>query len=556
MRPDLLRGDLVLARATPATSRSSTSRRSSAACARCCCTRVRCAPRDIALPTEAKAETECRSRARSRRASTSCPPRSPSERDTRARALAGRARCRISRGRSGRRRPSSPTSTTGSTASSPPAAFSRATGCRRPDSAHSSKARAVSSDSILRQGGRRRAALAAPARSVRRADAHVADARRRAGAHRPAARAERLDLDARRPMPTGMTSAHVLPRVQAKEHAFETRHDAFERPRTKLPRPRSRACSTEFKALLPLTAFDDRGDDRRADEQNQIVVARRRTSARASHSSSRTSTSASPAVEAQARRRTTPRPRAEKRIQLLTDAGRARARRPVRARAVVRAARTQQAAEWTNAYADREHVARLPEDERDNDFAVDDWLYGVARVREKMHHVENLTFLAEALGTTRAGAAPVQFPYSAGRAVDGARVPAGSEGTARARSCCSTPRTTRRTSTAREPQCGLLLDEWTEVDSGRDRDDGHHVPLRQAERRAAAGDPAGHAAAVHRRVELGRSRADAARDARHGAPARGRAAAARPEPAVGVPAGHHPRDDVAADHHRRRSVAS
>ena len=31
------------------------------------------------------------------------------------------------------------------------------------------------------------------------------------------------------------------------------------------------------------------------------------------------------------------------------------------------------------------------------DFPLDDWLYGMARVREKMHHIENATLFNEGM---------------------------------------------------------------------------------------------------------------------------------------------------------------
>ncbi|MFL5515521.1 MAG: hypothetical protein ACJ8DJ_05145, partial [Gemmatimonadales bacterium] len=46
------------------------------------------------------------------------------------------------------------------------------------------------------------------------------------------------------------------------------------------------------------------------------------------------------------------------------------------------------------------------------DFPVDDWLHGVARVREKMHHWENTMLLGEALtGHEVAEVTPLQLPY-------------------------------------------------------------------------------------------------------------------------------------------------
>ena len=44
------------------------------------------------------------------------------------------------------------------------------------------------------------------------------------------------------------------------------------------------------------------------------------------------------------------------------------------------------------------------------DFPVDDWIYGVARVREKMQRLEGAAVLAEALTGRSLALPPVQFP--------------------------------------------------------------------------------------------------------------------------------------------------
>ncbi len=95
-----------------------------------------------------------------------------------------------------------------------------------------------------------------------------------------------------------------------------------------------------------------------------------------------------------------------------------------------------------------------------SDFPVDDWLYGVARVREKMGAWESLVMMAEGL---RDGPAldltPVQLPYTPGDHWLGLEYPPDHEiagerllYTAHAPGLDPT-----------QPLCGLLLDEWTEV---------------------------------------------------------------------------------------------
>ncbi len=93
-------------------------------------------------------------------------------------------------------------------------------------------------------------------------------------------------------------------------------------------------------------------------------------------------------------------------------------------------------------------------------FPVDDWLYGVARVREKMRAWENITMLARAFGTTEPDLSPAQLPYKPGDSWlalsfpddytwDGDRLLYSAH---YAVPFDGQPR-----------QCGILLDEWSEV---------------------------------------------------------------------------------------------
>ncbi len=68
-----------------------------------------------------------------------------------------------------------------------------------------------------------------------------------------------------------------------------------------------------------------------------------------------------------------------------------------------------QADEWQNAFdggpAQTAHLAA------GHDFPVDDWMYGLARVRTKIHDLENVIHLAGAFGTSEPVLAPAQFPF-------------------------------------------------------------------------------------------------------------------------------------------------
>jgi hypothetical protein len=97
------------------------------------------------------------------------------------------------------------------------------------------------------------------------------------------------------------------------------------------------------------------------------------------------------------------------------------------------------------------------------DFPVDEWLYGVARVREKMRHWELAATFAEAFGKGEARLDPIQLPFKEGdrwlalkfpedcrpRVEDGDRLLYTAHYAAPFRKNARL--------------CGLLIDEWTEV---------------------------------------------------------------------------------------------
>jgi hypothetical protein len=104
------------------------------------------------------------------------------------------------------------------------------------------------------------------------------------------------------------------------------------------------------------------------------------------------------------------------------------------------------------------------------DFPVDDWLHGVARVREKMRHWENASILGEGLpGAGPLELTPLQLPFHAGdpwlalefppeytidsdRLLYNAHFPAAFDRT--------------------QPVSGLLVDEWTEIIPGKEETTG------------------------------------------------------------------------------------
>jgi hypothetical protein len=94
------------------------------------------------------------------------------------------------------------------------------------------------------------------------------------------------------------------------------------------------------------------------------------------------------------------------------------------------------------------------------DFPVDEWLYGVARVREKLHHWENITFLSTALGRAAPDLHPLQIPYKTGDSWTALEYPSDYN--------LDSDRLLYTAAYVQDfdqfsRQCGLLLDEWTEM---------------------------------------------------------------------------------------------
>ncbi len=123
-----------------------------------------------------------------------------------------------------------------------------------------------------------------------------------------------------------------------------------------------------------------------------------------------------------------------------------------------------QAAELANAWADRERLLRHLTGPSPNglgiDFPVDDWLYGVARVREKLGLWEHVLVTDEALRTAAPELTPLQLPYRPDDVWLGLRFPDdyqhdGDRLAYTAHFAVPFDKTA--------PQCGLLIDEWTEV---------------------------------------------------------------------------------------------
>jgi len=133
--------------------------------------------------------------------------------------------------------------------------------------------------------------------------------------------------------------------------------------------------------------------------------------------------------------------------------------------------RTDQGDEWQKAWNDRAQLTAWLEGEG-VDFPVDEWLYGAARVREKLHDWENAVQLTEAFGLSAPALIPLQFPYVGGEPWLALDYPsdfdAQTTGDRLLYTACYGGGPFAQSAT----QCGLLLDEWTEVLPGREETTG------------------------------------------------------------------------------------
>lgn len=131
-----------------------------------------------------------------------------------------------------------------------------------------------------------------------------------------------------------------------------------------------------------------------------------------------------------------------------------------------------QGTEWQNTLSDSGNALRYLLNDLDLDFPMDDWLYGVSRVREKLYHVENTLMHIEGFTGTSLELVPTQFPYRPEDFWLGLQYPDKKPGT-------DEPFTIEEdkllyTAVYTVPfdpgqaQCGLLLDEWTEVIPSRE----------------------------------------------------------------------------------------
>lgn len=257
--------------------------------------------------------------------------------------------------------------------------------------------------------------------------------------------------------PVGKTAAQLLPLIQAKAANFKAKHAEF-KDIQKTADTRLSQLLSDFKALLPVTNFDLL-EIKTQDEEKQIIILAEDIRMRARLLIEDLDKRIPAITQKLSEHDSISFP--EKRIQILTDA----ARLVFGDEFVLIPSFTlaeKQGEEWEKAYIGRELLLNYQKTVLHHDFPVDDWLYGVARVREKMHHIENLTFLTEALGKSAAELRAIQFPYREDAPWMALEFPPQANKNLERELLLYTAHYAANFD-KNQRQCGLLIDEWTEV---------------------------------------------------------------------------------------------
>jgi hypothetical protein len=129
----------------------------------------------------------------------------------------------------------------------------------------------------------------------------------------------------------------------------------------------------------------------------------------------------------------------------------------------------EQRAEWRKAHDGRDELLAFLEDTEHVDFPVDEWLYGAARVRDKLHHLEAATMLGNALKDEDIDLVPLQFPYRSDDCWLGLKFPEKKPGTEEPfvidedKLLYTAHYDGGFVDAPGSKYCGVLIDEWTEV---------------------------------------------------------------------------------------------
>ncbi|THD66447.1 hypothetical protein E7Z59_11615 [Robertkochia marina] len=119
----------------------------------------------------------------------------------------------------------------------------------------------------------------------------------------------------------------------------------------------------------------------------------------------------------------------------------------------------QQGKELKKAFEAREQILDYQRDELDVDFPLDDWLYGNARVREKVSALESLMVYSEGFKDVSVGLSPIQLPFRENDIWLGLSFPDSYEIESDKLLYTAVLSDFNET----KSQCGIFVDEWTEV---------------------------------------------------------------------------------------------
>ena len=119
-----------------------------------------------------------------------------------------------------------------------------------------------------------------------------------------------------------------------------------------------------------------------------------------------------------------------------------------------------QAAELQKCWDDRDNLLSYQKNNLETDFPTDDWLYGIARVREKINAFENTMILSESLNNSSLDLTALQLPYLANDHWLALSYP--EEYQIESDKLLYTAHHAIPFN-PNQKQCGLFLDEWTEV---------------------------------------------------------------------------------------------
>lgn len=256
----------------------------------------------------------------------------------------------------------------------------------------------------------------------------------------------------------GKNAIQVQAEVEAKKALFEARKNDFQLLAQTAKTNLSEVWA-DFTSLLPVENFDLQEVEASQIEQSIVVLAediRTRTEQLIADLDKRIESVQSKLDEHDTQAAS------DKKVQILTEAARA-----VFGDEFVLVPSfvppSTQAEEWEKAYNNTSQLLNYQQATLKNAFPVDDWLHGIARVHEKIHHLENLTFLTEAFSTTTPALHPAQFPFEADVPWLALEFPPDTNEKLERDHLLYTAIYTGAGFDKNQPQCGLLLDEWTEI---------------------------------------------------------------------------------------------